>query len=258
MNIRKAALYLILGVILLVNLQQWNQWEKTVPRINLDNSTVPDSGRDMLNLFLANPLGLIASPGWGDKGQRVFQIIFISLASVAALFAMQGGRSIVSHQYGGGVTLYNLQFHNYLRGMKPIDCSLQTLIWILISVPAALIFVAMGATLNYFWDWNANQPWFIWHQVAHFLFAYSIVSVWACFDIEETFNCNYRWKFLLLMGAINIFSLYLENTENLMILQSGLHAWMFNNIIDSRFDIWSVILGGWVALTLYNAWQYRE
>jgi hypothetical protein len=258
-NIHHILLYTTLGVILVINLQQWNLWEKTVPRYNLDNSTVPDSGRDMWNAFLENPfLPVGANAPWGEMGQLVFRIIFMSLAAVAVLWVLQGGRSLVSHYYGGGVTLYNMQFHNRLRGMKPIDCSLQTLIWILVTVPVAITFAATGASLNYYWDFQNWVPYYPFHFISHFLFAYSIVSIWACFDIEETFNCRYRWKALLLMGAIQIFSFYLENTENLMILRDGLHAWMYNSIADSRFDMLAVILGGWVALTLYNGWQYRS
>jgi hypothetical protein len=260
MNLRRTLLYSILGIILLINLQQWIQWEQTVPRYNLDNSTVSSSGRDMLNVFLANPLGLIASPGWGSKGQQVFSILFLSLLLIVGLWVLQGGRTVRQPVMFGPatVTVYHPQLRNFLHGMKPIDCSLQTLIWILVTVPAALIFIATGATLNYFWDFTNNVPFYPWHFAAHFLFAYSIVSVWACLDIEETFSCNYRWKALTLLGLINIFSLYLENTENLMIIQGGLHAWMFNNLPDSRFDIIAVLLGGLVSLVAYNSIQYRE
>ncbi len=256
-NIRFISLYLTLAIILTLNLRQWGQWEITVPRINLDGSPVPDSGRDMLNTFLKNPFALILSPGWGDKGQQVFQIILLSLILVAVLWVLQGGRTRTVNTD----SIYSISHHewwNHLYSMKPIDCRFQTLIWILVTVPLALIFVSTGATLNYFWDFTHNIPYYPWHWGAHFLFAYSIMSVWACFDIEETFKCRYRWKAFTLMGAINAFSLYLENTENLMIIQSGLHEWMFNNLPDSTFDMVAVILGGVIALTCYNAVQYSE
>ncbi len=253
---RHIILCVILIVVAALNLQQWRLWENTVPRYNLDGSPVPDSGADMLAVFLKNPLGLIASPGWGDKGQYVFATIFASLAMVALLWVLQGGRTKSTLLGSYTVKMHALQ--NHLHGYKPIDCRLQTLVWILTSVPAALIFIACGATLNYFWDFTNNTFYAPWHFCAHFLLAYSIVSVWACFDIEGVLGCAYRWKAIILLGALNILSLYLENTENLMILQYGLHPWMYNSIADSRFDICAVLLGGLIALVAYNACQYGD
>jgi hypothetical protein len=183
---------------------------------------------------------------------------------IAVLWILQGGRTIKKAGSCIGDSKYWVatwkehEWQNRLGTLKPIDCRLQTLIWVIITVPLVLGFIATGATLNYFWDFTHNIPYYPWHFAAHFSLAYVLVTVWACFDIEDVFQVKYRLKALLLLGILNILSLYLENQENMMVLQSGLQASMFNNLPDSMFDLVAVLLGGLTALVAYNAVQYLE
>jgi len=261
-DVRKWFLYIAVAIVALLNIWQYAVWDRTVCRLNLDNSTVPDSGAQMLAVISKDPFGLILSPGWGANGQLVFQILLASLLAIAVLWILQGGKTIPARRYelgrGVGITIPLHAWRNWLGGYEPIDCRIQTLIWVLVTVPLALMFVAAGATLNFFWDFTHNIPYYPWHQAAHASLAYVLISIWACFDVEEVFHCRYRWKALLLLGILNLLSLYLENVENAMVLKYGLTASMFNNLPDSTFDLLSVLIGGWIALTAYNACQYLE
>ncbi len=237
MNNRMKLLTIIGAVIITFNLYLFNMWNNTISWKNLDNSTIPPSGQIMIQTFLARP-AIIFLPGWGVKGAQLFTGLFLLSILVVILRLLQG--------------------RDLLYGYKPIDCRLRTLFWIVASVTFTLAFVGTGATLNFFWDVTHNIPYFPWHGAAHAGLGFTITTIAYCLDVEETFQCKYRWKALLILGSINIFSLYLEVTENLMVIQSGLQSTMFNNLTDSIFDICLVLVGCLIGERMYHGFQYAE
>jgi len=214
--------------------------------------TIPQWFNTYAATLTAHP-EVMVNPGWDPA---YFYAVYFAVAFIVCGFVAQGGRTVKARRFDGHGVAFTVLHHrwkNRLGGLEPIDCNWQYLIYLVVMVPLQLSIYGVGAYLNLFHDPVTRTTFYVWHFLAHFLASRVLMSLMATADVEWTLNCNYRWKWLILMGILIALSWKLEYTENLMVwLAGGITGAMENHIIDFLFDVLGVTLGGHTALSEYN------
>ena len=258
-DIRRILLFITLSVLGYLMIFYGILWSNTVWLYDLQGrflGTLPMWFNTYSATLVQRP-SLMWYPGWDPV---YFKTIYWLTAFVVILWILQGGRekklSSSRDSTSYVVTVWGATWRNHFHGLRPIACGKVYLVWMVVSTLIIMSVYGVGAHLNLFGDALLNTPFFPWHFVAHSGLAFVLMNIMNPLDIEETFRCRYRWKFLILMCALQLLSFYLEYVENLIVLQSGLSLEHYNNIYDSVFDMLAVIVGGFTSSEIYNELQF--